>query len=211
MTVLLMACSGVFTSKRQGVTLEKPPTIAVVPFFEFRASKKSQSLARCPLGGEYISVGEIAPEAQGVLTEIFCRDLKLKGYRIPDQEEIEGALAKLDGSELSPEILAQRIGETFAVDLVLMGWIFRFQERIGTAWGASRPAALAFIVHLFGVEEGTVLWQGRYDTSQDTPSENPSQLFRSVKRAGKWETAKQIASGAVAELLLSFPSVAVAE
>ena len=78
MTLLLMACSGVSTSGKLSEPIEKCHTIAMVPFFEFRASEKGRSLARCPVTGEFISVGEIAPEASGVLTETFCSDLRLR-------------------------------------------------------------------------------------------------------------------------------------
>ena len=120
-------------------------------------------------------------------------------------------MAKLNGSKLAPEILARRIGKIAAADLVLIGWVFRFRERIGTAWGAYRPAAIAFTAYLFSVDERTVLWQGKYDESQNAFYEDATPFFRYVKRAGKWETARQMATGAVAELLVSFPTMTTAE
>jgi phosphatidylglycerophosphatase A len=107
--------------------------------------------------------------------------------------------------EEKPEVLAQRLAHELRSDSVLMGWVFRYGERVGNAWGARQPASVAFVALLFDGGDGKLLWRGRFDETQKPLSEDMMGLSSFVQRGGRWVTARELAADGVNRVLLSFP------
>jgi hypothetical protein len=119
--------------------------------------------------------------------------------------EVQGTIRTGD-FEGDPIRSAQRIGGAFGVDGVLLGWVFKYEERIGSAIAVERPASVSFAIHLVGVKEGRILWRGFFQETQQPLSENILKFTAFLRSRGRWLTAKDLASVGMDEVLVSFPA-----
>ncbi len=206
--IFFMACNGSRTlreSKSLSPTVRDPGVIALVPFFVSRPDTPGQQLVRCPRCEGYMTVGEIAPEGPEVITSLFRRALSRDGYTLIAPEMVDESLPALVNLEGNPEVLAKTLASPVKADTVLMGWIFRYQERIGSDWGARQPASVAFVVFLFDGQDGNMVWRAKFDETQRPLSENILGLPAFLRRGGRWVDAKRLASDGVSVVLIKFP------
>lgn len=205
--VSLMGCgeSAVRDSQSFIPRYRDPGMIALVPFFPFRTDRPDQRLVRPPGFEGFVTVGEIAPEGAQTITSLFIKKLIGTGYSLVPKEMVVKTLPSGETLEEKPEILAQRLALQLRSDSVLMGWVFRYRERIGNAWGARQPASVAFVALLFNGRDGELLWRGRFDETQQPLSEDILALSSFVRRGGRWVTARELAADGVNRVLLTFP------
>jgi hypothetical protein len=179
---------------------------AVIPFFVKAPSEGGRGFADDPVGGRLFVAGEIAPNARRELTELIYQKLTtFPQLQLVPAKEVERAMKPGDVGR-DPMALARAMGEGFGVDGVVLGWVFRYEERIGSAIAAERPASVSFAIHLFGVEEGRMIWTGIFQETQQPLSENILKFTAFLRRRGTWLRAKGLASVGMDEVLVSFPA-----
>lgn len=202
-----MTCNGprVRDSESVSPTGEDPGIIILVPFFVSRPEEPGRLLVRCPRCEGYLTVGQVAPEGPAIVTGLFRRDLSRDGYNLVAPEMVERVLSKVGHLEGRPEVLAQRLASALNADSVLMGWIFQYRERIGSDWGARRPASVTFVAFLFDGKDGRLLWRAKFDETQRPLSEDILGFPSFIRRGGRWVSAKELASDGVNLILLRFP------
>jgi hypothetical protein len=107
--------------------------------------------------------------------------------------------------DLEDRKVYRRIGEALAADTVLVGHLFRWSEREGTAYAVNQPASVAFDLCMLRVPDGSVLWKETYDKTQQSLSENllESQMF--FKVGARWLTAMELADYGLEKVLSQFP------
>jgi len=210
--IFLVGCNGTAVRESESIapSYRNPGIIALVPFFVGRPDTTGQRLARCPRCEGYIVVGEIAPEVPQIVTSLFRRRLILDQYNLVAPEMVADTLPTSRSLEEQPEVLAQRLAPRVKADSVLVGWVFRYRERIGGPWAAQEPASVAFVAILFNAKDGRLLWRGKVDETQEPLSENVLKFSSFVRRGGRWLTAKQLAADGTNRLLMSFPGVPAA-
>ncbi len=182
-----------------------PGVIALIPFFTSHPDTEGRGLVPCPRCEGYIGVGEIGPEGPQVITSFFRRKLVSNGYSLPSERTVSETLPPLRGLEEKPEVLSQRLAFRLQVESVLMGWVFRYRERIGGTWGVQKPASVAFVALLFNGQDGRLLWRGRFDETQQPLFEDVRHFSAFVRRGGRWLTAEQLATDGISQVLLTFP------
>jgi hypothetical protein len=155
---------------------------------------------------EYTASGEVLPEGPQVITRLVRQWLITSGHSVVSQDAVVRTLSAITEKGQEPERLAQRLASEMAVNSVLMGWVFRYAERVGNAWGVREPASVAFAVFLLDAQEGRLLWRGKYDETQRPLSEDILKFGSFVRRGGRWLTAEQLAGDGVGQILLTFPS-----
>ncbi len=207
MGTFLMGCSGAATRESESIgTIQKDPgVIGLVPFSLVRSDIPTRNLVRCPGCEGYTAVGEVGPEGPEIITNLFRRRLISNGYSLVSQEIVAKALSDYGRLEERPEALAQRLAPELTADSVLMGWVFRYRERVGSAWGVQQPASVAFVAVLIDGGTGTLLWRRKFDETQQPLSENVLNAASFIRRGGRWLTAKQLAADGVGRVLLTFP------
>jgi hypothetical protein len=82
---------------------------------------------------------------------------------------------------------------------VLVCFLYRFHERIGSRYAAEAPASVAFDLYLLRSVDGRVLWQGRFDETQRALSENLLDFNKFMKRKG-WISANDLALAGLDDL-----------
>jgi len=95
----------------------------------------------------------------------------------------------------------KRIGHEFSAETVMVGYIYRWQERKGTDYSADRPASTAFDLYLLRAEDGAVLWKGKFDKTQAPLSENILDARTFFKGKGKWMTVETLADLGLSDIL----------
>lgn len=93
---------------------------------------------------------------------------------------------------LSEAARLRRLGELVYADAVMTAQVRRYRERIGNEVGAKSPASVAFVVDLFDVRRGDIVWSGRFDETQKALSENIFAIGDVSQRGLKWLSADQL-------------------
>ena len=131
-----------------------------------------------------------------------------KGFDFINPDQVEGFYNILlsKGIEKDPLLLMKTLGAQMKADYVLWGHIFRFQERIGKAYGVEKPASVAFDLHLMKVKDGKLVWRAHWDHTQKTLSENLLEIDSFIKRNMRWVTAEELSLQGLKEMLKDFPA-----
>ncbi len=91
------------------------------------------------------------------------------------------------------------------VDFLLVGFLYRFEERVGSSLGVEKPASVGFDLHLIRMRDGKAVWEGKLDETQQPLSENILRIGAFLRRKASWLTAEELASVGVDEMLSRFP------
>lgn len=115
----------------------------------------------------------------------------LPHWQIVSDREVQEVFAKVpQGADNSR---ARRLGELVYADAVISGRLLRFRERVGEEWGVKSPASVAFILDLWDVKRGDLIWSGQFDETQKPLSENFFAIGEFSQRGGRWLTAEELA------------------
>jgi hypothetical protein len=211
--LLCLLFGGACQQNTQLVSAEAEPLnirrILVVPFADMSAFAGENLDARCPICGRMFVAGKVAPDATRVLTADLTEWLAANtNYEIifSDQSKLQIASALSQNGRLSADLgTLMQAGRESETDAVLVGYVYRYVERVGDKYSASAPASVAFGVHLIRVPDGRSVWQGHYDETQGTLLENLFQLGTFLRRKGQWITAEEMAREGLDQTLASFP------
>ncbi len=186
-------------------------SVAVIPFFITTSSGGEKAFVRDPISGRSFLAGEIAPNAQGQLTNLLYKKLAaFPELEIAPLKEVEEA-AKAGNFQRDPINSGRKVGEALGVEGVILGWGFRYEERLGSGISVERPASVSFVIHLVNVADGSIRWTGRFQETQKPLSENILKLGSFLRRGGIWLKAENLASVGMDEILVSFPAVRAVE
>ncbi|MCX8071189.1 MAG: penicillin-binding protein activator LpoB [Candidatus Binatia bacterium] len=162
---------------RSAPPLEEPvELIAVLPLERAEADH-----VRLPEGAE-----------QTVTAQIYAVLAENPRFRfVPDLAVIE-ALRKVD-RKLPVEQRAVALGRAVGADAVLYGTVERFVEREGGPYGAKKPASVSFGLALVSVKSGQVLWQSRFDQTQQPLTANLFNWWMFWRAGPRWFSAEELA------------------
>lgn len=183
------------------IKAEVQPRLAILPFFVERG-------AVCPVCKGVFQKGEILPGSQNTLTRFLQQKMEAMGtFKVLPLEKVEEALShwgKRDFEE-KPIPSSLQLGKELDADFIFIGFIFRFEERIGSSMGVEKPASVGFDLHLFRLKDGVEVWRGKFDETQRPLSENLFKLGSFFRRKASWLTAEELAGVGMDERLRRFP------
>jgi hypothetical protein len=175
--------------------------LAVMPFIKgtTAAQKREQKLEKnldCQLRGLCAIEEEIFSESEEAVTLLAQAHLRQmfadKIVSLARVREAYGALAK-EASD-TPRDIAVRLGRSLGVDHVMVGLVWRYQERVGSAMAATDPASVAFTLFLVEMESGKLVWHDSFDKTQTALTENLLDAPMFLKKGMKWLTAEELSS-----------------
>jgi len=205
--LLLVFMSGVLLSGSEAVEAETKPTLAILPFLIERVEDPSRG-AVCPVCQGVYRRGNILYGSQRTLTRLLQQKMDtLETFKILPLEKVEDVFSKMDKGqfELRPLRSAIELGKELNVDFVIIGYLFRFEERVGSRIGVDKPASVGFDIHLLRVRDGKRVWDGKFDETQQALSENLLKIGSFVRRGGAWLKAEELSSVGMDEMLKRLP------
>ena len=87
----------------------------------------------------------------------------------------------------------------------LVGFVYRFRERVGKGFSAESPASVAFDLNLIRVMDGRTVWSANFDETQQSLGQNLFQLGTFLTRGGRWITAEDMATDGLDKIMEKFP------
>ena len=163
---------------------------------------------RCPICGAVFVTATVEPAADTYMTGQLMTFLKSKTeYTLIPPGTAEGVRSRVlsEDVRISELDLLVEMGRGLQADAVISGMIYRFRQRIGTAFSVDTPASVAFGIHFIRVADGRLIWVGHFDETQHSLSENLFKVSTFVKRGGGWLTAEELARFGLHEAMATFP------
>jgi hypothetical protein len=187
---------------------ETKPRLAIFPFFFERLNNPARGTVLCPLCQGVYHSGPIADAAGIYLTRLLYQKMEaLDRFRILSREKVEEAFTPSVKKQVeeNPFSSTIQIGKELNADFVMLGYLFRFEERIGSRIGAEKPASVGFDVHLLRLKDGKRVWDGKFDETQQALSENLLKMGSFVRRKASWLTAEELSNVGMDEMLKRLP------
>ena len=206
-TGVIVLASGVIVASNAAEAAEPKPELAILPFFVRRGEGPSRGEV-CPLCRGLHQSGSILPGAQNTMTRLLYEKMEALGaFTIFPLERVEGVLSRSDPKQFfeKPGSAAVLLGRELDADFVLVGYLFRFEQRVGSSVGVDRPASVGFDLHLVRVRDGKIAWTGKFDETQRPLSDNLLKIGTFFRRGAKWLTAEELASAGMGETLTALP------
>jgi len=183
--------------------------ILVLPFNDPSMMSEDTMDTRCPVCGRVFIAGEAADGAANFLTDQSIALLKQHtGYQVVLEPPTRGSLAALYSAGQTPGATQRALadkGRDNDADAVLVGFVYRFIERVGKAYGVESPASVAFEMHLIRAVDGLTVWSAYYDETQKALGDNLFQLGAFLSRGGRWLTAEELAMWGLEKIFERFP------
>ena len=186
---------------------ETKPSLAILPFLIEKVDDPTRG-AVCPVCKGVYRKGDILPGSQNTLTRLLQEKIEAMDiFKILPPEKVEEALSQSERSqfELKPLRSSIQLGKTLNMNFIFIGFVFRFEERIGSHIGAEKPASVGFDVHLIRLRDEKIVWTGKFDETQRPLSENVLKIGSFFRRKASWLTAEELSSVGMDEMLKRFP------
>jgi len=188
---------------------EMKPSLAILQFFIQRGEDPGKG-APCPICKGVVLKGEIMPGSQNTLTQLLQQKMEsMRTFKVLPLEKVKEAFSQIERRqfELKPLRSFIQLGKTLDMDFIFIGILFRFEERIGSHFGAEKPASVGFDVHLIRLKDEKMVWTGKFDETQRSLSENLLKIGSFVRRKASWLTAEELSSVGMDEMLMKLPGL----
>ncbi len=180
--------------------------LAVIPF-QAVTSPDTSSTVRCPICSSVNSSGSIVKGAERILEEIFTDKLRnLKDVEIIPSARVAGVYQRISADFLKKPLMQiiLEVGNELHADVLAVGYVYRYRERVGYDYSAERPASVTFEIHLISAKDGSTLWRGIFDKTQKSLMEDVFQVSSFLKGGAKWLTARELTKLGIDEVFSTF-------
>jgi TolB-like protein len=184
--------------------------VAILPFLNVKPEMSGQRMIRGLYGNYFFRTGDLPGRAGPEVTTIFQRQINALGRcELIPSDQAQAAAEGVDPKvfQQDPIGVAAQIGRELGLDAVVIGAVYRFEQRQGSALGVQSPASAAFDAHLIQVSDKKVLWSGRFDETQHALSENVLKIGSFVKGGAQWVTVERWVEIGVEPMLRTFPTL----
>ena len=215
-TFFVLICS--FSSGCSGLKKQAKPRLLAVPVHELvfvgiqpaLSEDSSALMIMDPLGGSVFAAEPTPSGANTILTGLIIEKLnEAKHYSLiiptPEQMVVKKISVSYSGHETNIRDSLVKFGRDLKVDAVMVGWLYRWNDRKGSEFAVQSAASLAFDLHLISTADGSVLWREKFDKTQRSLSENIFDLNTFIKSKGTWLNIEDLAEIGVSDVLSKLP------
>lgn len=212
--LMLLCCSGLWACKSSAPVIHQTGTVVgdeavlVMPFQDMAWLHGEHTSVRSPLTGKVFMTGATSDDAHRLLTDLLVSALHqyTAFHTVPSQEApaVRDALQSAAGFPQTPLATLARTGRMMQADLVIQGYLYRFEDRVGKDYAAESPASVAFDLHLIDCLEQRVVWSGHFDERQQALLEDLGYIGTFFRRGGRWVTAEEMAREAMDTMFEGF-------
>jgi hypothetical protein len=162
-----------------------------------------------PAGGK----AKVAPEAGDSVTAQVYRVLadQTRFRFVPDLTVADTVIKPEVRNAGGLRERAIALGKKTEADAVIFGRVFRYQNRVGTQFGASEPASVVFELGLVVVSTGEVVWSGTFDETQQPLTSNLLNWWMFWSAGPRWMSAGELAGLGVERLFEAMGGAVVTE
>lgn len=183
-------------------------SVALLPLIKGQNPEDQGQTLTCPLGRFCYEETSLKHDADIILTQMIQEELlqRLESRVVPMQV-VERAYdsTRFGFEEKTLVEIVLEAGEKLNVDYILVGNVWRYQQRIGGDYGVDQPASVAFALYLVEVESGQAVWSRTFSETQKSLSENLLKAGDFLRRGARWLTAKELARDGLNGLMKTFP------
>ena len=182
--------------------------MGVTPFFKGRYGSSIGEALSAPLSQLQFNPEDIVATCDRVLTGYVQEALQKRyGEKVIPLNDVTTVFERIPKNEAvdTPRDLAQKTGHALGADLIIVGTVWKFKERVGGAMGVESPASVAFAIGLIDVADGRMLWKAAFDKTQRSLSEDIRDARAFFQKEAKWLTANELARYGVNEIFKKFP------
>lgn len=182
--------------------------IAVMPFFRGISGYDTNEMLDSSLSGHYFGRENISSHAAQMISRHVQEVLmEHHGGRVIEFRKSAAVYEEMNKDETvdTPRSLARKLGKELGVSHIMIGTVWRYQERIGGSYGVERPASVAFAVYLVDVANGKLLWTESFEEKQRSLSENILETPTFLKRRGRWLSAMELTESGITQIFERYP------
>jgi len=202
--LLLVLPVSVQSAEKDGLVIKRLAVISFQPLLP----EEGSTMVVCPLCSGGYSSGKIEKGAEKAVQEGFIDKLRdFKEVQIIPPEKVMAVYNRVAAEKLKQPLLAvlKKVGAELKADVIAVGYVYRYTERVGYDYSAERPASVAFEIRLLNVKDGSTIWRGVFDKTQKSLMENVFQASSFFKGGAKWLTASQLVKQGIDEIFKTFP------
>ncbi|MCB2227535.1 MAG: hypothetical protein KQH53_12735 [Desulfarculaceae bacterium] len=185
-----------------------PKKMAVLPYQKVLPNKETGPSVSCPLTGSVFTCGQIVVTAENTLNEQLNEQLK-QFSKVPFIPYPQAGLtySVVAGRSLTDTVREEIVatGKELGVDVVLTGFVYRYRQRDGDAYGVNNPASVAFDLSVVRVRDGSVIWKNSFDQTQKSLASDLFNLGQYMKHGLRWLTAEQLSNIGMTQIMETFP------
>ncbi|MCJ7773721.1 MAG: DUF799 domain-containing protein [Desulfobacterales bacterium] len=183
--------------------------LLVLPFHNMSELYGENENVRCPVCGKVFITGEVPDKATDFLNDTLISMLKegqyYKKMAVSDSQWVHTDLMLKNNRSLSEFELLLSAGRSVKADAVMVGYLYRYKQRVWSRISVDSAASVALGMHLIDVKTGRQLWKGHFDETQRSLSENLFKIDKFIKRKASWVTADEMAVSGLKEMLETLP------
>ncbi len=112
---------------------------------------------------------------------------------------------KADQTLDTPRKLALKFGTELGVNRVLIGTLWRFQEKGADVDASFSPASVAFNLYLIDVSNGNRLWRQTFEGSQKAQTQDGVSGLKPIKMGLRWVSVEEVAKYGIKQVFQKFP------
>ena len=192
-------------AETDGPVVKRLAIIAFQPLLPAEGSK----MVVCPLCSAGFSSGKIEKGAEKLVQENFIDKLRdFNQVKVFPPDKVMAVYKRVVAESLKKPLtdVLTKVGAELQADIIVVGYVYRYSERIGYDFSAERPASVAFEIRLLNVKDGSTIWRGVFDKTQKSLMEDIFQASSFFKGGAKWLTASQLAKLGMDKIFETFPS-----
>jgi len=182
--------------------------IGVLPFFKGRRVTDGGETLSCPICELYFKSENIENNAVRALTlhvqKVLKRRYAEKAINLDKVTRIYEEIPRDDTKDTARGV-AQKVGEALGADLMLVGTVWRYMDRIQEPMGPGRGASVAFEMYLIEVPSGKTVWKAKFDETQRPLTEDIRGAMVLLRKGVKWLSALELAHYGIEEAMKRFP------
>jgi hypothetical protein len=159
---------------------------------------------KSPLGDQYYLAGKIEADGEAYLNGKLLDLLeKQKDFRIIGLEGRDGGNGLSWNDSPTPPMLEDLIkrGKDAGADGVMIGYVYRYSERVGNSISVSEPASVVFELFLISTQSQSVIWSARFSETQKSLTEDLFLVKKFFQRGAKWIKVDEMAGAALTAMI----------
>lgn len=107
----------------------------------------------------------------------------------------------------TPRKLALKFGKKLGANRVVIGTLWRFQEKGVGADSSFSPASVAFSLYLIDVSNGNRLWRETFEGTQKAQAQDSGDGLKPIQMGLRWVSAEELAKYGIKQVFQKFPDL----